>query len=1766
MKPKLNKFMSFTPENLEMIGTKIQKNHKKEQLIGLKRDAFHKMRSRKKASKFASCPKIVYNVRKISMGGKTMQESNNSSNSNDKTEFDFKNVQTLIKCPEDARRAVLSSYANDPENLVLFIEFLIQDKKIEKCDDVYKGSHELLTNKEKYNHFRAQKNAIVNALLKAFNKHFPYQSVSKSVSTSTSSTSTKKQCALDKTFETHKEKILAVIEEIQNETLPPHRYGELIHLNDTNGHEGHHKTFVYYAIQKLEVFKLSDLFYTLQNIMGDDLVHSYLNLKNKLDKDFDIFEIFLEDHGDSNRAEREAISAEKKEFLEGLQNEIKQRRAEKNANNGQQHQVVNGGVNTHNAAANVSAQRSFIRLLKEVHENNADALNGLNPQYKNDNGYGPEKVGFVDTEGYENLVHEHFEIFGNTLKSITSDDDALSNAYELYKQNLNFFPEYLFSVWENTNEEQKLEVLKSVEAEEIDTEKYNTKESLTDELKTKLIELEKKKKYSDLTQDRKEEIKLELEYFMFQAKKAKEYLDALKNQHRVGPQYSYFTNNRDGYNSPSGLSIEDKLFLVIWAAFKDKENFVHKGEYSEGENINRNCVSLIHWVYDAMRGYQVDNGECANNFKTAQSQNNNRCANGATKSLASALNGLHKKVEVVVVTAKTFENWYLAKCAEAVSELQDELIADSLEDLQLKTDLKNWVLFGEVSDVLRVIIESKALSGDNEEEFKKSYQQYLNERQINDSKSQVYSKLKATKNIIKYVNSERTVENVYKEIQDGDLPLLVKTESGFESTVEHLNGPKFDGNLAGKLIEKAKVGLAQQALTARAMVARAHQVDVYSFVVKSLPVGKADEVLKYKWELLSFTPEDLRGLNERDISHILHERQNILDNSNAFKNFKTIVSLLLTKPGFVSRKDLCNKAFLLNCAESSLLKPFELAKQWGVDVSKVLPDFEALCNEVSPSFIKKLIDLELVKITPATVKHILNCNGSEEGTLDLVKFVVEHKTAPEKFDEVLKDELQRNRPEVFEFLLNCNKLNTYKITNSYPLSNEILHYLEFQAELAGKKELVNVIKSHKFYNDIGILPNSSEIKETFQLFSTGKCDHCFHRFFYNYRFENVEIFNALISNLSIRDKQKLLNANNKSSICNFLINYVKDVCEEEKGNEKALDNGLTFNDLKILSDHLSFCSSNDHFWNLISGDYKNLFYYTFSPEFILRFLEVSDQVPVDTLMEIFVRVSLNCRDAKQKNEIIKILNSKFNFDKKTKNQDNQNVFEYLKNTGRDSTNAILEIIGDDYKCLASEESEGEILFNVIFQRLLDVNIDKGEITKTNELFQKLKADPNYKSNFADKTAIEFSKGSLAYSCLKFGDIESITPEFIKEIQLMWELCNKFETTKISDSQYPYAKKLILNYIGQELSGVFVRTTLHNAINKQDSEFLNKFFKSQDNEYKFSIPLILTDAIYKQDSEFLNRFAALEGKVEGSSNKQFIKDALKRYIDVNSCHINTVNSFFIGSELNEYLSDDSRLAIYDLYLSQTFGSNSEKYKEFVCYKKLIRDRAVKDPCTNLELVSTKENTLSHKNSYSDLWKNDPFYKGCEKPSEAIQRHYKRSIQNDNSSYFSRKDENFGHELDKYFEKTFLFLNLGKPELNIETKHGYTGLTVEYSGLIKPRHICYAATALATCATGLLAYNNKDFIKSAVSSFVLNPIYNAGGKFCSLFATSFNPINAVPGEYLPRLVWWQEKLKSTTGINISIEAIHTVRSISVVSFLCGLMLSPLAFIANEGSRNR
>ena len=48
MKINLDKFMSFTPENLEMIGTKIQKTHKKKQLMEFKRSAFEKARAKHK--------------------------------------------------------------------------------------------------------------------------------------------------------------------------------------------------------------------------------------------------------------------------------------------------------------------------------------------------------------------------------------------------------------------------------------------------------------------------------------------------------------------------------------------------------------------------------------------------------------------------------------------------------------------------------------------------------------------------------------------------------------------------------------------------------------------------------------------------------------------------------------------------------------------------------------------------------------------------------------------------------------------------------------------------------------------------------------------------------------------------------------------------------------------------------------------------------------------------------------------------------------------------------------------------------------------------------------------------------------------------------------------------------------------------------------------------------------------------------------------------------------------------------------------------------------------------------------------------------------------------------------------------------------------------------------------------------------------------------------------------------------------------------------
>ena len=60
MKPKLNKFMSFTPENLEMIGTKIQKTHKKKQLMEFKKRAFDKARNKPKKEPSKAQNKINY--------------------------------------------------------------------------------------------------------------------------------------------------------------------------------------------------------------------------------------------------------------------------------------------------------------------------------------------------------------------------------------------------------------------------------------------------------------------------------------------------------------------------------------------------------------------------------------------------------------------------------------------------------------------------------------------------------------------------------------------------------------------------------------------------------------------------------------------------------------------------------------------------------------------------------------------------------------------------------------------------------------------------------------------------------------------------------------------------------------------------------------------------------------------------------------------------------------------------------------------------------------------------------------------------------------------------------------------------------------------------------------------------------------------------------------------------------------------------------------------------------------------------------------------------------------------------------------------------------------------------------------------------------------------------------------------------------------------------------------------------------------------------
>lgn len=391
--------------------------------------------------------------------------------------------------------------------------------------------------------------------------------------------------SLDREFEDQKDRLDAIIDDLNNNRIPLRRFNELLHANWFEAEYGvtDSRTFLAYAFLKLkEPRKFLEM---LEERIGQNELKSYMETPNFLQdgntlKKLTLFDLYMNDYGYFNQEGRKGL-AEKPLHKEILTQQLKKISGET--------PVVQNNINnidTHNIASHKSGDESHVSAFKMMLESN-----------------------------------KHLNVKAN-YKAPRKNTDPSREVYITNKGDLDKF------VQEKLKELQK-EI--SAAASMNDVEIFNKYVRYTDIEKFKTVS------YADLSTQDKESFEKKIKGFRFKANAAKRYMDEMVNNHMCGngTHYPYATN----VAVTCGLTMEMMVATAYWAS-QDKANY-RSAEVTEVGNF----IALVDQLYDMRRGYDIDHGlDKPDEFKFPQNpgKDNNRCTGGGVNSLSWALASTHR--------------------------------------------------------------------------------------------------------------------------------------------------------------------------------------------------------------------------------------------------------------------------------------------------------------------------------------------------------------------------------------------------------------------------------------------------------------------------------------------------------------------------------------------------------------------------------------------------------------------------------------------------------------------------------------------------------------------------------------------------------------------------------------------------------------------------------------------------------------------------------------------------------------------------------------------------------------------------------------------------------------------------------------------------------------------------------------------------------------------------------------------------------------------
>jgi ankyrin repeat protein len=271
-----------------------------------------------------------------------------------------------------------------------------------------------------------------------------------------------------------------------------------------------------------------------------------------------------------------------------------------------------------------------------------------------------------------------------------------------------------------------------------------------------------------------EDIQKQLNGIKFQLKKVNAMLDDVVNHDKFGDKFTQNASDIVG----CGLTLKEIMSLTYYS-LNDKDKLVNPDKLRSAE------INFIRKMYEIRRGYNIDFGEDNPDLHiyNEQTPDQNICSGGTVNKCVDSLNGIHKDVEIKVITENTVKQAITVKLYEEIQKNADKFGENFAINLFLWKNNKKLPneLKRQIEDLLAPTIN---------EQITAEYKDFFNPNQIIIYTQEVINDLKLLKKLERHaaesitnINKDRLAELCIK----GELPAFMLSDKGYITSLEFVS-------------------------------------------------------------------------------------------------------------------------------------------------------------------------------------------------------------------------------------------------------------------------------------------------------------------------------------------------------------------------------------------------------------------------------------------------------------------------------------------------------------------------------------------------------------------------------------------------------------------------------------------------------------------------------------------------------------------------------------------------------------------------------------------------------------------------------------------------------------------------------------------------------------------------------------------------------------------------------------------------------------------